>query len=738
MRGKIMKPRQSQERTRKFLATVLKGHNFSRAGIMAHKHCGFSRWGTFLQVELQPSGPKGRTTRQDAFTARLKPCPFKARGLHFHSHAIAFTLVLLASALPAQTAAPAAPPGQSTAAPAGQSAPQGDVSAAAPVAAPDQETSSPRSDNPQPRSRDRRLAAKLYLDASKLFLDRQFEEAMKDFEQAAALDPTNTNYRLAIGVARNHAVTALIQDAAKDRLLNNEAAARVALERARALDPTNIEVNQHLDELADDARSQPHPLYEQSGSALAGPVQLETTPGMHSFHLHADRKQIILQVFRTYGLTAMLDTSVQPFLTRFDVDDASFEQAARVLSLDTDTFFVPLDAHRALVAADTTTNRNQFLRQDEETVYLTGLSDDELNDVLSVAKNIFLVQQATLSLGQRAVTLRAPQRTLEAFNATLESLLEGRSQVLLDVRLIQVAHTSDRNIGAQLPQSIAAFNVYAEEQSILNSNASLVQQIISSGLASPNDPLAILGILIASGQVTSPLLSSGFALFGGGITQSALVPGSATFNLSLNSSDSRELDQLQLRLEDGEKGEIKLGEKYPIQTSSFSSLSGSVPNIPGLTGAGTSGSLGSLLSSLTSTVPNIPMVQYQDLGLTLTVTPKALRNGDVALNLEMKLDALAGTSIDGNPVLNHREYTGTVTLKEGEATVVATEMDKSQSQAISGTPGLSEIPGLNNVTEKDLQKNYATLVIVMTPHLVSGPQAAGHTAMMRVEKSAAQ
>jgi general secretion pathway protein D len=290
-----------------------------------------------------------------------------------------------------------------------------------------------------------------------------------------------------------------------------------------------------------------------------------------------------------------------------------------------------------------------------------------------------------------------------------------------------------------LPQSIAAFNVYAEEQSILNANASLVQQIISSGLASPNDPLAILGILIASGQVSSPLLSSGFALFGGGLTQSALVPGSTSFNLSLNSSDSRELDQIQLRVEDGEKGEIKLGEKYPIQTSSYSSLSGGIPNIPGLTGAGTSSSLSSLLSSLTSTVPNIPMVQYQDLGLTLDVTPKALRNGDVALNLAIKLDALSGTLINGNPVLNHREYTAdAVTLKVGEATVLATEMDKSQSQAISGTPGISEIPGLNNVTEKDLQKNYATLVIVMTPHLLRGPQAAGHTAMMRVEKSGAQ
>ena len=634
-------------------------------------------------------------------------------------------LLLLAGALLAQAANPQGP--------ASQNAPtDATVPAAAPQAAPANETA-------QPRSGDKRRAAKLYLAASKLFLDRQFEEAMKGFEQAAALDPTDADYRLAAGVARNHAVTALIQDAAKDRLLGNEAAARSALERARALDPTNIEINQHIDELADDVvRSQPQPIYDQAGGTLAGPVQLEPVPGVHSFHLRADREQLIPQVFRAYGLTAMLDNSVHPLLTRFDVDDASFEEAARVLSLDMNTFFVPLDAHRVLVAADTATNRNKFLRQDVETVYLTGLSDEDLNDALSVAKNIFMMQQATLSLSERAITLRAPQRTLEAFNATLEGLLEGRSQVLLDMRLIQVAHTSNRSTGTQLPQSIAAFNVYAEEQSILSANQSLVQQIISSGLASPDNPLAILGILIASGQVSSPLLSSGFALFGGGIAESALVPGSTSFNLSLNSSDSRELDQVQLRLEDGEDGTLKLGEKYPIQTSSFSSLSGSLPNIPGLTGVGTSSSLSSLLSSLTSTVPNIPMVQYQDLGLTLTVTPKALRNGDVALKIIMKLNALAGTSIDGNPVLNNREYTGTVTLKEGEATVVATEMDKSQSQAVSGTPGLSEIPGLNNVTDKNAQKSYATLVIVMTPHVVRGPQAVGHTAMMRVEKSGAQ
>ena len=38
---------------------------------------------------------------------------------------------------------------------------------------------------------------------------------------------------------------------------------------------------------------------------------------------------------------------------------------------------------------------------------------------------------------------------------------------MLEVRLIQIAHTSERNTGIQPPQTVSAFNVYAEEQSIL-------------------------------------------------------------------------------------------------------------------------------------------------------------------------------------------------------------------------------------------------------------------------------
>jgi Flp pilus assembly secretin CpaC len=615
----------------------------------------------------------------------------------------------------------------------------------APVAAPSDSASSGQNTKPDnaPRGSDRRRAARLFLAASKLFQNEQFEDALPKYQQAAALDPTNRNYALAAELTRSHAVTALIQGAAKDRILGNTKTELAALQRALELDPRNIQVTEHLHEMGDDAiRGVASPIYEQGADTVGASVPLEPTPGMHSFHLHTDQRTAIQQVFKAYGLQPTVDDSVRFVQVRLDIDDASFEQAKRVIGMLTNSFYVPLDAHRVLIARDTPENRQQFERLDLETIYLPGLASGELTEVGTLAKNVFDVQRSVLDPSAGTITLRAPASTLNAFNSTIRELIDGHSQVLLEVTLIQLAHTSSRNTGVQLPQSISAFNVYAEEQSILNANQALVQQIISSGLAAPGDTLAILGILIASGQVSSSLFSNGFALFGGGITQSAFAPGSLKANFDLNSSDSRELDHMLLRMSDAATtgtdsaaATIKSGTRYPIQTSSYSSVAGSLPNIPGLTGAGSSSNLSSLLGSLGSSVPNVPQIEYQDLGMTLKATPKVLRNGDVALSIDLKIDALAGSSINGNPILTNRAYSGVVTLKPGSGIVVVSDLDKQESRAISGVPGLSEIPGLNNITGKDNEKNSSTLLIVMTPHVIRGPQAFGHSPMMRVERT---
>jgi tetratricopeptide (TPR) repeat protein len=586
-------------------------------------------------------------------------------------------------------------------------------------------------------AKSQRNASKRFLAAAKLFQEERYEEAMQGFQQAAKLDPANRGYPLAVETARNHAVTALIQSAAKERARDHAEAALAALAHARELNPNSPQVAAHLGELGGDALAgSVRPLYTAQAENLGAAVELQHTAGKHSFHLHVGARDAIQQVFKAWGVIATFDESVRPNAVRFDMDDATFDEAAHTLMLLTGSFYVVLDPHRVLFARNSHENRLNFERQILETIYFSGLSKEELADLGKMAKDLFNIQNSNVDNGENSITLRAPPSALDAFNVTARSLLEGHNQLMLDVRVIQVAHTSERNSGVQLPQTMTGYNLYTEEQSILNANQALVQQIISSGLAPANNPLAILGVLIASGQVSSSLFGNGLALFGGGLTLSALAPGSDAVNLSLNSSDTRALDQVQLRLGDGEEGRVRLGERYPIVQSSYSStLGAAATKIAGLTSAGTSGTLSSLLSSYGygSGYPTVPMVNYEDIGLTLKATPRIMRSGDVALTLDLKIDALGGSSIGDNPILDNRSYSGVVTLKEGEGVVIAQELDKKQARTLSGAPGITEIPGLNNLTDTDKQSSYATLLVVMTPHLLRSTQKAGHTPMMRVE-----
>jgi tetratricopeptide (TPR) repeat protein len=586
------------------------------------------------------------------------------------------------------------------------------------------------------RSKDRRRAAKLYLAGSKLFEESQFETAMHDYQAAAALDPGKSEYAAAAEVARSHAVTGLIQAAAKARVQGDPAASRAAIERARQLDPQNPQVAQHLFALADDSlRGETRPVYEASAEVAGENPALEPATGVQSFHLKVDRRQILQRVYKAYGIDATVDQSVSAAPARLDLDNVDFHRAIDVLGMVTNTFAVPLDAHRVLVSRDTRENRQQFERQELETVYLPGLTGAEMTEMSNIAKNIFAAQQVSVEQNLGTMTIRAPSRTLDAFNTTIRDLVNGRSQVLLDVRILQIAHNRQRNVGVQLPQQVTTFNVYAEEQSILNANQSLVQQIISSGLAAPGDTLAILGILLASGQVSSSIFSNGIALFGGGLTLSGVSPGPVTLNMNLNSSDTKELDDVQMRLGDDQDETIRSGSRYPILQASYSGLATNGVNIPGLNSAGTSSGLSSLLSSIAGSTTQIPQVQYQDIGLTVKANSKVMRNGDVALTLDMKITALSGAVSNSIPVLNNRSYSGVVTLKNGEAAVIMSELDKDESVAISGTPGLTQIPGLNNVTSKNAQSDYATLMMILTPRLITGPKLPASAQAIRVERS---
>jgi general secretion pathway protein D len=584
-----------------------------------------------------------------------------------------------------------------------------------------------------PTQHDKRDAGKAYLAGAHAIEDRNTRAAYDAFSKAAALDPTNTDYRNAVAIAKAHFVTDLIQQAEKARILGKNEIVHARLAEALELDPTNPLVAQHIGDVAGIESAPLKP--DDITSTVADVIRLEPTSGKRSFHMRADGQSLLRQVLSAYGIAPSFDSSVNSQPVRFDVDDVDFHQVEQLLQLETNTFFVPLDPHRVLVAKDTRANRQEYERLLLETVYLPGLATQDFTDVSNVARNVIELTQVTANSTQNAVTVRGPESKLALLNHTLTGLMDGRSQVLLEVRIYEIARTHATNIGVQTPQQFTAFNLNSEIQQVLNGNQALIQQIISSGLANANDLEAIAAILLASGQISNSILNQPFAIFGGGLTATGVTLGSPTLNLALNSSDSRAIDQIQLRLQDQETGDILAGMHYPIIQSSYSNLTGSGVNIPGLNSAGVSSQLAALgINSSSLNQQTIPQIQYQDLGLQLKATPYIHRDQSMRLKLDLKLQALGGTSINDIPILTNRQFTADIDLKDGASALVTSYLTSQESNAVSGLPGLSEIPGLQSTTNKDAQKNTGELVVLITPHVVRLPHPGGASQVMLIPR----
>jgi general secretion pathway protein D len=580
----------------------------------------------------------------------------------------------------------------------------------------------------------RRKAEKIYLEGAKSLEHKDIRKATEDFEKAHELDPSNMRYKAAAEIGKQHLVTELVQQAEKAKILGHNDESRAKLEEALKLDPNNRIAAQHIDELAGQLVAR-HAELRTETDAAAPPIQLTPAIARHSFHLRTSEQDLIRQVLNTYGVLATLDSSVKNQPVRLDVDEVDFAQATKMLKLVTNTFIVPLDPLRALVALDTKENRSKYERQVMETVYLHGLTATELTDMGSVARNVFGAEHTTISAAQSAMIVRAPESQLNAFNATLQEMLDGHSEVQLDVRLYEIDKTRTTDIGVILPTSTTVFNIPSELNSIISSNQSLVNQIISSGLANAGDFEAIAAILIAGGQA-SGVLSQPFGFFGGGLTLSGLTVGGGTANLLLNSSNTRAIDQMQLRALDQEEQTIRSGTRYPIITSTYSGLSGSSVSIPGLSTPGLSSTLAGLginASSLASnTSQTIPQVQYQDIGLTLKVTPHVQQDRSISLKLSLKLVSLQGSSVNSIPILNNREYEAITTLRAGETATVVSAVSKQESSAVTGIPGLDELPGFEGGTNQNNTRDISELVIVITPRILrlAHNNAAGSVVML--------
>jgi hypothetical protein len=584
-------------------------------------------------------------------------------------------------------------------------------------------TKPPETTSTAPSKHQLHQAEDAYLAGARLLERNDLTGAQEQFKKAVELNPSNHDYAMAVSLTREHRVTELVQQSGKARLLGQKAKAEALLGEARLLDPQNRIVTQHLPPGAMPVTFHPEiePWMKQA-PRLAGPIVLQPNPGNHSFHIHADIQTIVRQVVSSYGIRPVFDDSVTHQDVRFDLEDTPYRQAVPILLQMGGLFSVPLDAKNIIIAKDTPENRQRLERQLQETISIPGMTPQEMNDLGNVVRNIFDIKQLTIEKNLGDLVLRAPEDILNAVNLTLADLIDGGSQVMIELKLYAIDKTRQRNIGTQLPQQIGIYSVASEAKNIVDQNSDLVNQAIAQGLVpagASNIDIALA--LIGSGLVKSSLLSSTVGFVGGGLTQAGITSNVfPTFNLALNSSESRALDDIQIRVGDRKTADFRVGTRYPITTSSYSigaPANSSALNGININGVSASGLLSQLLGN--SKGVTIPQIQYEDLGLTLKATPRIQQSGAISMHLDLKIEALAGAALNNIPVLASRQFVSDITVDDGKTALLVSTLNRSESAAVSGIPGLGELPGFQTATaDKAAETDSSELVLLITPHVI--------------------
>jgi general secretion pathway protein D len=301
---------------------------------------------------------------------------------------------------------------------------------------------------------------------------------------------------------------------------------------------------------------------------------------------------------------------------------------------------------------------------------------------------------------------------VDAATAFIEGMDADAPQVLLDVKLYQVSRRFTRDVGLHVPYNFQLFNIPAGALTAVGGQnlQDLINQLIATGGINQANSTALSALLAQLQNQQSSIFSQPLATFGSGKTLFGLSLDQLSATLSLNSSAVTSLEHATLRAGQGKDVNFRLGSRYPILNASFA---------PIFNTAAIANAIGN-----NSFQAAFPSFNYEDIGLTIKARPHVHGNSDIGLDLEFQLRALGGTSLNGVPVINNREYKGAITLKNGEPAVVTGIVSRNEVRSITGVPGLGNLPGLNQVANTHhKEETDDELLVVITPHLVSTPSS---------------
>jgi general secretion pathway protein D len=555
-------------------------------------------------------------------------------------------------------------------------------------------------DGPKPvlSKQDKKFAEKELKSALDLQRAGKPEDALAAATRASQLVPGDMEIMALSEVLRQEVVSKYVEQGNRLAAAGDSSGAIQQFQTARAIDPQNANVAQRLHDVSpvDEDPDHKHVL---ELLASVDQIDLQPLPGKKSFHLEGDTKQIFTQIGNTFGIVMAFDQNLATRSLRFDLDNVDFYTVMQIAGKMTKTFWAPMSNREAMVAGDSADNRRQYERMALQTFYVGNVTaPTDLTDLVNVMRNVFDMKLVTVQAAKNTITVRAPREQVEAVASLLDSLMDAKPELLIDVKEYEIDTDNLRNMGLTLPTSFQIFNIPSEIRKVLGADAQpVINQLNQTGTIDPSS----ISASDLSNLAASPLLVP-FLFFGKGTTLTGISIPTISGTLAMNSSIATTLENMTLRVNDGEAASFIVGERFPVVSSTFSTTAFS--------------------SAGQAQLGSTPQFTYEDLGITLKTTPHYHSNGYVTLLVDLKIQGLGTLQINSIPDITTRSYVGTITLRDGEASMITGMVTEQEIRSTQGLPILSQLPGLKAVgsaNSKDHTHN--EVLFVITPHVVRKP-----------------
>ena len=515
-----------------------------------------------------------------------------------------------------------------------------------------------------------------------------YDTAFDLYQKAVAKAPNDITYKTALYRVR---VTASAAHMSKGHKLldgGDEQGALAEFLHAAEIDPGNDAAQQEIAKVRKRHGEAPalgetsvpmDPAQQRDLDTIGAPVVLKPMSNEPlTLHYSEDAKVVYQAIGKAAGINVLFDPDYTAKRITVDLNNESLLDALRIVGTMSNTFWRPITDNTIFVAQNTRQKRTDLDESAVQTFYLTNAwQPNDLTDVSTAVRNVLTGVKIYGVPSQNAIVIRGTPDELLLAQQLINDLDKARSEVVVDIAVLEVSKNWERTLGISWPSSIG---IALQPPNSSNSSSSTTTTTTGSTDTGTSPSLYDLSHLKA--------------------TDFAVTIGGATANLLLTDSNTKILQNPRIRATDAQKAVMKIGERIPIATGSYQ------------TGAATA-----VVSSLVNT-----QFTYQDVGVNIEMTPTVHYDHDVTLKIKIEVTSQSGSvTISGvtEPILSQRVVDQVIRLREGEASILGGIQDKQDMVSWTGIPGLSSIPVLKYLFgSKDHTISDDELVFLVVPHIV--------------------